>query len=230
MDTHGHAHLQRRVHELESLCAEIYVAGVEFGLPQALLERLWTVAAEGNAPEAYRLDPPERRDRPESVRTRPMASMPMPDLGHLDRALSRVMPKTEADAGDARFKPIPRQQVLVVDDDPLMLEVLTRILKHENFELLTAGSGPEAIERLSDGAIDLLITDFHMPEMTGPMLADVLRQRMPGLKVLYQTGFSDGLFDGRPELGASEAFLEKPFTSSGLREAARLVLFDQINP
>jgi len=48
--------------------------------------------------------------------------------------------------------------------------------------------------------------------------------------VLYQTGFSDRLFENRSELEEGAAFLEKPFTARGLREAARLVLFGSINP
>ena len=50
------------------------------------------------------------------------------------------------------------------------------------------------------------------------------------MKVLYQTGFSDMLFENRVELEEGAAFLEKPFTARGLREAARLVLFGSINP
>jgi CheY-like chemotaxis protein len=50
-----------------------------------------------------------------------------------------------------------------------------------------------------------------MPNMKGPELADRLRARLPDLKVLYQTGFSDQLFEERTELGEGEQFLEKPF-------------------
>ena len=61
-------------------------------------------------------------------------------------------------------------------------------------------------------------------------LAEHVRQRFPSVKVLYQTGFSDMLFENRMELEEGAAFLEKPFTARGLREAARLVLFGSINP
>ena len=69
-----------------------------------------------------------------------------------------------------------------------------------------------------------------MPDMQGRELADHVRQRFPAVKVLYQTGFSDMLFENRVELEDGAAFLEKPFTARGLREAARLVLFGSINP
>lgn len=141
---------------------------------------------------------------------------------------------------EARPKPIPeelkplgiKQTVAVVDDDPMMLDVLSRILQRENFDLLMASSGREMVQRLSDytGHIDLLITDYAMPEMQGRELAEHVRARFPSVKVLYQTGFSDLLFENRMELEDGAAFLEKPFTARGLREAARLVLFGSINP
>ena len=95
-----------------------------------------------------------------------------------------------------------------------------------------ASGGPEIIQKLSDhdGHVDLLVTDFAMPDMQGRELADHVRQRFPAIKVLYQTGFSDMLFENRAELEEGAAFLEKPFTARGLREAARLVLFGAINP
>lgn len=196
--------LQRRVHELERLCSEAYVAGTELGLPRALIDRLWSIRADGNVPVASRLEAAPDPERSEPGRTPATA-------GHLKPLL-------------------PGKRVLVVDDDPLMVEVLLRILSRENFETLSAGSGPEALERSAGQDLDLLITDFHMPEMTGPVLADRLRRRLPDLRVLYQTGFSDQLFEGRDELAEGEAFLEKPFSATGLREAARLVLFDRLNP
>jgi two-component system, cell cycle sensor histidine kinase and response regulator CckA len=88
------------------------------------------------------------------------------------------------------------------------------------------------MEKLKDysGTVDLLVTDYAMPDMQGRELADHVRQRFPAVKVLYQTGFSDMLFENRVELEEGAAFLEKPFTARGLREAARLVLFGSINP
>jgi len=95
-----------------------------------------------------------------------------------------------------------------------------------------AGGGPEMIVKVADhaGAVDLLVTDYAMPDMQGRELADRVRQRFPSVKVLYQTGFSDMLFENRIELEEGAAFLEKPFTARGLREAVRLVLFGSINP
>jgi CheY-like chemotaxis protein len=217
------------------LCAEVYVAAVELGLPQPLLNRLWTVAAHGSTPHAYHVDLPPRMPVPptgpaavESITKR--AQPPIPDIPLTDRPTS---PEVRARAPQKDLEPIAeRRTVLVVDDDPMMLEVLVRILHRENFELLTAGSGAEAltIAESFEGKIDLLVTDYAMPQMKGRELAERLRARDPGIKVLYQTGFSDLLFEDRAELEEGAAFLEKPFTARGLREAARFSLFGSINP
>lgn len=125
-----------------------------------------------------------------------------------------------------------RKTVVVVDDDPMILDVLSRILRTENFELLMASGGPETLNKLNrhTGPVDLLITDYAMPGMQGRELAERVRAAFPAVKVLYQTGFSDMLFESRVELEEGASFLEKPFTPRGLREAARLALFGAINP
>ena len=67
-----------------------------------------------------------------------------------------------------------------------------------------------------------------MPGMTGDELARQLRQSDRGLKVLYLTGYSDRLFKEKTGLWVDEAFLEKPFTSKGLREALSLLVFGRL--
>lgn len=217
--------LRARIQELETLCAEVYLAAVELGLPQPLLNRLWTVAAHGASPSAFGVD------MPAPVADAPAHPMPLPDIRLTDRSNGKETPT--AQVPQPELQPLPtRRRVMVVDDDPMMLEVLQRIMQRENYELHTASSGPDALNATAgfDEAIDLLITDYAMPHMHGRELAERMRERYPQLRVLYQTGFSDMLFQDRVELEDQSAFLEKPFTARGLREAARLILFGEINP
>jgi CheY-like chemotaxis protein len=167
----------------------------------------------------------------------PVAARPpleIPDIPLTSNPLvSAAKDDTRPKPPQAELKPLTsKKTVAVVDDDPMMLDVLSRILQRENFELLMASGGPEIIQKLSEhaGDVDLLVTDYAMPDMQGRELAEHVRQRFPAVKVLYQTGFSDMLFENRMELEEGAAFLEKPFTARGLREAARLVLFGSINP
>lgn len=253
-DLQDQERLRARIRELESLCTDVLVAGVDLGLPQHLLNQLWAAVGHGELPHAYNVDLPPAPPRPIASAKKEAAGvsalnpvsdtqgaapspparrepMEIPDIPLTNNPLHQddARPKPP----QAELKPLGvKKTVAVVDDDPMMLDVLTRILQRENFELLMAGGGPEIIEKLAahTGEVDLLVTDFSMPDMQGRELADHLRQRFPAVKVLYQTGFSDMLFENRVELEEGAAFLEKPFTARGLREAARLILFGSINP
>jgi len=116
--------------------------------------------------------------------------------------------------------------ILAVDDEPGVLALVARCLDDERVTLTEASSGKDAIERIAKRpALDLLITDLRMPEMDGDVLARQVRTRMPDLKVLYLTSHADRLFEAKPQLWAEEAYLDKPFTREGLREAVALLLY-----
>jgi len=241
--------LKARIRELESLCTDVLVAGVDIGLPQKLLNQLWAAVGHGELPHAFNVDLPPAPPRPVEAPPQQKVVVPEAFKKEITDAPNRepmeipdipltTNPLTAKD--DSRPKPpqtelkplSEKKTVCVVDDDPMMLDVLARILQRENFDLLMASGGPEIMEKLSQhpGSVDLLVTDYAMPNMQGRELAEHIRQRFPAVKVLYQTGFSDMLFENRVELEEGAAFLEKPFTARGLREAARLVLFGAINP
>jgi CheY-like chemotaxis protein len=245
--------LRARIRELESLCTDVLVTGVDIGLPQHLLNQLWAAVGHGELPHAYHVDLPPAPPRPVegkkeaatvSVLTpatdaktdaAPPRREPMeiPDIPLTTNPLMSASDASHPKPPQAELKPLGvKKTVAVVDDDPMMLDVLARILQRENYELLMAGGGPEIMEKLEahTGQVDLLVTDYAMPDMQGRELADRIRERFPSVKVLYQTGFSDMLFENRVELEDGAAFVEKPFTARGLREAARLVLFGSINP
>ena len=120
-----------------------------------------------------------------------------------------------------------RIAILAVDDEPGVLALVRRCLgDDERVTLIEASSGKEALERIAKGpALDLLITDLRMPEMEGDELARQVRALEPDLKVLYLTSHAVRLFDAKRQLWAEEAYLDKPFTREGLREAIAMLLF-----
>jgi two-component system cell cycle sensor histidine kinase/response regulator CckA len=114
--------------------------------------------------------------------------------------------------------------VLVVDDEAGLRAVERRVLEDQGYHVIEAASGAEGIDQLAgDMVVDLLIADLQMPGLGGEEMVRRIHLRRPGLPVLYVTGRIDRLMDARP-LCDSEAFLEKPFTPSGLREAVSLLL------
>ena len=121
--------------------------------------------------------------------------------------------------------PEPQGPVLVVDDEDAVLRFVDRVLRDAGYKTAVANSGPEAIEVAKKvGPLGALVTDVMMPGMTGDELARMLRQTEPTLKVLYLTGYSDRLFKEKSTLWADEAFLDKPCTVKGLREAVSLLI------
>jgi CheY-like chemotaxis protein len=117
-------------------------------------------------------------------------------------------------------------RVLVVDDEALILDVVDRVLLSAGYHMSLTTSPVEALRLLeSEPPFDLLLTDLVMAEMAGDELARRALIVSPQLKVLYLTGYSDRLFTLRSCLWENEAFLDKPVTVEGLREAVALAIY-----
>jgi len=110
-------------------------------------------------------------------------------------------------------------RVLIVDDEPGIRQYVERVLTTAGYRTTVAADCTEAIAIAARSKFDLLLTDVMMPDMTGAALAGKIREGDPDLKVLYLTGHPDSLFDEKLVLLLEEAFLEKPCTASGLRQA-----------
>jgi CheY-like chemotaxis protein len=126
-------------------------------------------------------------------------------------------PDTESAAGEG-------STVLVVEDEPALARVITRILTKAGYHVLSATNGQDALDLDEQQGCDLLLTDVIMPEMSGPRLAELLQQRHPGLPVLYMSGYSNGLLGTTHVLDEDVAFIEKPFTSRDLRTKINEIL------
>jgi len=110
------------------------------------------------------------------------------------------------------------KHVLAVDDDTSMLAVVERTLA--DYRVSTARDAPEAMAILSARErVDLLITDYLMPGMTGQELTHHARATRVGLKVLVITGHAHAVEHAEPEWWSSEPHLVKPFRILALREA-----------
>ena len=110
------------------------------------------------------------------------------------------------------------KHVLVVDDDTSVLAIVERTLS--DYRVSTARDAAEALAMLSaKNRIDLLITDYLMPFMTGEELAHHARELRPNLKILVLTGHAHDLERAEPEWWASEPHVIKPFRVVTLRDA-----------
>ena len=129
---------------------------------------------------------------------------------------------------EAKIVPLPRGQetILLVEDEPSILQITSQLLGRQGYKLLIAGTPGEAM-RLAheyDGEINLLITDVIMPEMNGKDLANTLQSRDPQLKCLYMSGYTDDVIAQHGVLDEGMHFIQKPFSLSDLATKVREVL------
>jgi len=106
--------------------------------------------------------------------------------------------------------------VLIVDDDPSILEVLEARLMAAGFSIVKAASGPEALELMEKHQIDVLVSDIKMPKMSGLELLDKTRTILPQLPVIFLTAY--GTIPDAVEAVKAGAvdYLTKPFDGKTL--------------
>jgi CheY-like chemotaxis protein len=116
--------------------------------------------------------------------------------------------------------------VLVVDDEPEVLELAAEILKRVGYSVLEAADGAAALEvaRRHDGEIHLLVTDMVMPGLSGRDLADRLRALRSALPVLYISGYVQDASARATLASEHSAFVAKPFTPELLTDRVRELL------
>src|SRR3970282_782901 len=117
------------------------------------------------------------------------------------------------------------ETILVVDDSPQIRTLVRDVLEMHGYRVFEAPSAREALEIAGRPGVhlDLLLTDIEMPEMNGRELADALRTRQPGLKVVFVSGYgSDELT--RHGVAPGAALLQKPFGPKVLARTVREIL------
>lgn len=86
-------------------------------------------------------------------------------------------------------------RILVVDDNIMVRESYTELLRHRGYEVVQAGDGEQALDMLRDEIVDLAIVDVMMPVMGGLELRQRLREREPVIATILVTGQPDRLED-----------------------------------
>ena len=99
--------------------------------------------------------------------------------------------------------------ILIVDDDPRFSQILSRILEENGFQTLVATSGKEGLEILMDFSPELVITDVHMPHLSGPEFLLESRKRGHRLPYLVLTNDEDALTEAELILLGASAFVRK---------------------
>src|SRR5574337_515791 len=122
------------------------------------------------------------------------------------------------------------RKVLVVDDDPVVGKSFERVLAGKGYSVIVAHDAAQALERMREAEVDLLVTDIRMPGMDGLELAERVKERRPWTPVLIVTGYGTAADEERARAAGVSAFLHKPLspdmsegsTEEALREAPQV--------
>jgi CheY-like chemotaxis protein len=143
----------------------------------------------------------------------------------LPRAATSPLPE-DAPAQVETALPGGTETLLVVEDEPSILELSSMILQQCGYTVFSAES-PEKALRLAaaePGRIHLLVTDVIMPGMSGKDLRDKLQAARPGLKCLFMSGYDKDVFGAHGTRESGLHFLQKPFSRRELAGMVRVLL------
>ena len=115
-------------------------------------------------------------------------------------------------------------RVLVVDDQPILCQLVCEHLQDDLHTVETALSGSEALEKFRAAPFDLVITDHVMAGMTGEQLAIAIKKLNPHVPVLLLTGYAGEATAEKPYSPALDLVLAKPLSRAALRQALAKVL------
>jgi PAS domain S-box-containing protein len=133
---------------------------------------------------------------------------------------------TQPDAARTVSPRRAKETVLVVEDEDLVLDVATRILRQQGYHVLAARSGAEALALIDGhkGIIHLLLTDVVMPGATGKEVARRVTELRPEIRVLYMSGYPESVIASQGVIEHGITLLSKPFRAADLLEHVRAVL------
>jgi len=131
----------------------------------------------------------------------------------LFQGAAKLCPKKNTD------HPLVNPTILLVDDDPGVLVSLARVLLLENWQVITATNGEEALERLNQGQPDLMITDLNLGNISGWDLLFHENMQRPSLPIFVITALPPPLLGGADCVASG--FFQKPLNLEALVEAVR---------
>lgn len=106
--------------------------------------------------------------------------------------------------------------ILVVEDEPAVRDLVARVLSRTGHDILVEADPLVALGRPDLDRVDLLVSDVVMPGLTGPEVYRRLRERHPGLRAVFMSGYFERGPHGENPIPAGTRFLAKPFTPQAL--------------
>jgi CheY-like chemotaxis protein len=147
----------------------------------------------------------------------------LPQARETDKVLE-IVPAAPIEGG--------QETVLIVEDDVLVRNFVTGQLKSLGYTTLVAGNAAEALKLIDQGArLDLLFTDVIMPgTMNGRQLAEEVVKRLPSVKVLFTSGYTQNAIFHHGRLDPDIILLPKPYRKADLARMVRVALSNPLTP
>ena len=147
-------------------------------------------------------------------------------------SISIYLPRHRGEAQEERAGSAPAvahagagESILVVEDEPVVRDLIAESLHDAGYRVLEAADGPSGLRVLqSDQGIDLLLTDVGLPGLNGRQLADQARETRPSLKVLFITGYAETAATSSGFLAPGMAMITKPFPMDDLVARVRTII------
>ena len=130
--------------------------------------------------------------------------------------------------GDAGMASVRRPHVLCVDDEPVTLRLVSRILEDVGMDPESAGDPVAALATFDGGSFDLVLTDIRMPGMNGFQLARELCQLRPDVSIVLMSSFEINKEEFNKVLPSTEvaAFITKPISKNLLLDTVGALFVD----
>lgn len=139
------------------------------------------------------------------------------------------LPRAEVSDAPVAASPGTRSKsslnVLLVDDEPRILEVVSAYLRFDGHSVSTASSGREALEKFRRNQFDLVVLDRVMPEMSGDQTARFIKQVNPDIPVIMLTGFGALIEVSGSQPAPVDVVVSKPVTLDALRQTIEKLLY-----
>jgi PAS domain S-box-containing protein len=134
---------------------------------------------------------------------------------HLPAASGSAVEQARAETGEQSW---PKGTVLVVEDEPAVLEMAARVLERAGNRVHRAADGRQALDILESlgDEIEVVLADVVMPRMSGPELAERIAESRPDLPVVFMSGYTEQMISTQAVLSGEVVLIEKPFTAGRL--------------
>lgn len=144
----------------------------------------------------------------------------------------RVVLPLDFTARAVQSAPLPRgnETLLVVEDEPSVRHLASRVLNSLGYEVLSASNGQDALHVVREhqgSTVGLVITDVIMPLMGGKVMAEWMKTTQPDLKVLFTSGYNEDAISKDGVVETTAEFLPKPYTPATLARKVRQILDDK---